>query len=238
MFMKRINYQIKSIIHKNISITVKIKKNKYSRSYKVTYDKKNLQGLVSIPKYIDFKSGFKFAEENIGWIYSQHIEMFPPIIIAEGNTIQLYGKVRNFIFKEDKKNLVSIENNNIIVSSKNKLKFTSVFFNWIKEEIIKETKSIAIIHFNNKVINKIRISNSFSYWGACNTKDSISVDWRLIFAPREVMTYIIVHELCHLTEFNHSKKFWNLVDSKFANKEKGQLWLKENANYLYRIRFF
>ena len=52
MQMKKANHQIKYIIHKDVSITVKIKKYKYSRNYKVTYDKKNLQALVSIPNYI------------------------------------------------------------------------------------------------------------------------------------------------------------------------------------------
>ena len=50
--MKKTNHQIKYILHKDISITVKIKKYKYSRNYKVTYDKKNLQALVSIPNLI------------------------------------------------------------------------------------------------------------------------------------------------------------------------------------------
>ena len=70
-----------------------------------------------------------------------------------------------------------------------------------------------------------------------NTKDSISIDWRLIFAPKFVLEYIIIHELCHLTVFNHSSKFWKLVDSKISNRKESQNWLKVNANYLYRIRF-
>ena len=99
------------------------------------------------------------------------------------------------------------------------------------------TKSILLEKFQDANIKKIRISNSFSYWGSCNTKDSISIDWRLIFAPEHVIKYIIVHELCHLTEFNHGSKFWSLVDSKIGNRNLSQTWLKENANYLYRIRF-
>ena len=75
MQMKKTNHQIKYILHKNVSITVKIKKYKYSRNYKVTYDKKNLQALVSIPNYITYQNGYKFALENIDWIYNQHIEI-------------------------------------------------------------------------------------------------------------------------------------------------------------------
>ena len=237
MQMKKINHQIKYILHKDVSITVKIKKYKYSRNYKVTYDKKNLQALVSIPNYITYQNGYKFALENIDWIYNQHIEMFPSILIDNGNKINIFGFNKTIKFKIDKTNKVEFKNNNIIISSLEKNKHNSVFYDWIKSEIIDFTKKILIERFKDNNIKKIRISNSFNYWGSCNTKDSISIDWRLIFAPKYVLEYIIIHELCHLTVFNHSSKFWKLVDSKVSNRKRSQNWLRVNANYLYRIRF-
>ena len=235
--MKKTNHQIKYILHKDVSITVKIKKYKYSRNYKVTYDKKNLQALVSIPNYITYNNGYKFALENIDWIYNQHIEMIPSILIDNENKINIFGSNKIIKFKIDKTNKVEFINNDIIISSLEKDKHNSVFYDWIKSEIIKLTEKILIDKFKDNNIKKIRISNSFNYWGSCNTKDSISIDWRLIFAPKYVLEYIIIHELCHLTVFNHSSKFWELVDTKISNRRKSQNWLNVNANYLYRIRF-
>ena len=235
--MKKTNHQIKYILHKDVSITLKIKKYKYSRNYKVTYDKKNLQALVSIPNYITYNNGYKFALENIDWIYNQHIEMIPSILIDNENKINIFGSNKIIKFKIDKTNKVEFINNDIIISSLEKDKHNSVFYDWIKSEIIKLTEKILIDKFKDNNIKKIRISNSFNYWGSCNTKDSISIDWRLIFAPKYVIEYIIIHELCHLTVFNHSSKFWELVDTKISNRWKSQNWLKVNANYLYRIRF-
>ena len=237
MQMKKTNHQNKNILHKDVSITVKIKKYKYSRNYKVTYDKKNLQALVSIPNYITYNNGYKFALENIDWIYNQHIEMIPSILIDNENKINIFGSNKIIKFKIDKTNKVEFINNDIIISSLEKDKHNSVFYDWIKSEIIKLTEKILIDKFKDNNIKKIRISNSFNYWGSCNTKDSISIDWRLIFAQKYVLEYIIIHELCHLTVFNHSSKFWKLVDSKIFNRKKSQNWLKVNANYLYRIRF-
>ena len=237
MQMKKTNHQIKYILHKDVSITVKIKKYKYSRNYKVTYDKKNLQALVSIPNYIAYQNGYKFALENIDWIYNQHIEMFPSILIDKGNKINIFDSNKTIKFKIDKTNKVEFKNNDIIIFSSERNNHNSVFYNWIKSEIIDLTKKILIEKFKDNNIKKIRISNSFNYWGSCNTKDSISIDWRLIFAPKYVLEYIIIHELCHLTVFNHSSKFWKLVDSKVSNRKRSQNWLRVNANYLYRIRF-
>ena len=85
--------------------------------------------------------------------------------------------------------------------------------------------------------HKKKISNSFNYWGSCNTAGIIHLNWRLIFAPTKILKYIIVHELCHLKEFNHTKNFWMLV-KRFCPDYKNQiLWLKQNDSYLYSIRF-
>lgn len=59
--------------------------------------------------------------------------------------------------------------------------------------------------------NKIFIKNTRSRWGSCSTKRNLNFNYRVVFLPPLLADYIIVHELCHLGEFNHSVKFWNLV---------------------------
>jgi len=59
--------------------------------------------------------------------------------------------------------------------------------------------------------NNIRISDSKGRWGACNTKGMVSFNFRVIMLEPAVIDYVIIHELCHLIEMNHSKRFWNLV---------------------------
>ena len=86
-------------------------------------------------------------------------------------------------------------------------------------------------------VKKIRLSNSYNYWGYCNSAGVISINWRLIFAPLEVMHYIVAHELSHLIEFNHGDKFWRQVESLCPDYKKQIKWLKKNDNYLYRVRF-
>ena len=220
------------------NIQLLIKKNKLSKNYKLTFDKKNLRGLVSIPYYISFKSGLKFANENIKWLYEEINKILPLILIKHNTTLLIMGKKMEIIFEEDNFNKVYIKNNRVmIISRKNGHK--KIFKKWIDCQILNQSKNYVDIISKSLDLNikEIKISNSFNYWGSCNSAGIIHLNWRLIFVPTRILKYIIVHELCHLKEFNHTKNFWLLV-KRFCPDYKNQiLWLKKNDSYLYSIRF-
>ena len=76
---------------------------------------------------------------------------------------------------------------------------------------------------------KITIKDTKSRWGSCSYQGNLNFCWRLILAPEEVLDYIVVHELCHRLEMNHSARFWAEVKRVLPEYEKGKEWLKENG---------
>jgi len=66
-------------------------------------------------------------------------------------------------------------------------------------------------------------------WGSCTVKDNINLNWRLIKAPMFVIDYVIVHELAHLIESNHTSRFWNIVRTQVPTTEKARIWLREHG---------
>ena len=60
---------------------------------------------------------------------------------------------------------------------------------------------------------KLRVNSANTRWGSCNSKGEINYTFRLILAPRDLVDYVVVHELAHLKEMNHSKKFWSIVST-------------------------
>ncbi len=77
-----------------------------------------------------------------------------------------------------------------------------------------------------------RIVDNRYRWGSCTVKDNVNFNWRLIKAPMFVIAYVIVHELAHLLEGNHTPRFWNIVRAKAPSTEKARAWLKEHGQML------
>jgi hypothetical protein len=81
-------------------------------------------------------------------------------------------------------------------------------------------------------IKGIKIIDNRYRWGSCTMNDNVNLNWRLIKAPMFVIDYVIVHELAHLMEANHTPKFWNIVRTQTSTMEKAKTWLKENGQLL------
>jgi len=79
---------------------------------------------------------------------------------------------------------------------------------------------------------RLSIRDQRTRWGACSAKRSLSFNWRLVMAPPEVAEYVVIHELAHLLEMNHSARFWKIVEKYCPDYKKRRLWLKKNGHLL------
>ena len=81
---------------------------------------------------------------------------------------------------------------------------------------------------------RIAIRDQKTRWGSCSGEGNLNFNWRLIFAPAGVLDYVVVHELAHRKEMNHSPRFWRVVEDTMPEYRKYQKWLKENGRGLHR----
>ncbi|HMQ48343.1 MAG TPA: M48 family metallopeptidase [Saprospiraceae bacterium] len=79
--------------------------------------------------------------------------------------------------------------------------------------------------FFQQKIKIVRIKKTTSNWGSCSHNGAINLSSRLLFAPDDVIDYVIIHELAHLVEFNHSPKFWRLLERAMPNYIEKEKWL-------------
>ncbi len=83
---------------------------------------------------------------------------------------------------------------------------------------------------------RIQIRDQRSRWGSCSTTGTLSFNWRLVLAPFEVLDYVVVHELCHMREANHSGRFWKLVEARRPDWRAHKDWLDEHGPELLAFR--
>lgn len=81
-------------------------------------------------------------------------------------------------------------------------------------------------------VAEVKIVDNRYRWGSCTLKNNVNFNWRLIKAPMFVIDYVIIHELAHLIEANHTPRFWNIVRAQAPTMEKAKAWLKEYGQLL------
>ncbi len=106
--------------------------------------------------------------------------------------------------------------------------------NWYKDQalayISQRTANYAIM--TGLKFQSIRINSATTRWGSCGYKDTLNFTWRLIMAPIKVVDYVIIHELMHLKQKNHSRKFWAEVAQMMPDYKQEERWLKHNSHLL------
>lgn len=80
---------------------------------------------------------------------------------------------------------------------------------------------------------RITIREQKTRWGSCSSKGNLNFNWRLILAPEEVLDYVVVHELAHRREMNHSKAFYAVVESVLPDYRQARRWLRDHGSSLF-----
>ena len=165
----------------------------------------------------------KFVEDKQGWIkeklslVNKTIEKFDDVVHYQ--RFLLYGNKYSLLLS-DVKRVETNDNFQILVPQKTERdKIMKVLKTWYKK-IAKQVLGDRLAYIESKIklkSNYFKIGDSKGRWGACNSKGVISLNWRVIMLPPQIIDYVIIHELCHLVEMNHSKNFWRLVETFLPN---------------------
>jgi predicted metal-dependent hydrolase len=84
--------------------------------------------------------------------------------------------------------------------------------------------------------HSVAVRDPKTRWGSCSSRGNLSFSWRLVLAPAEVLDYVVVHELLHLREPNHSRAFWRLVEAAMPGWQEHTRWLHEHGQELQDFR--
>jgi predicted metal-dependent hydrolase len=188
-------------------------KRKNSRNIRMHLDNNGIVK-VSLPYYTPYIAAKEFVNNNLNWI-AKKFDLFKLQI----NTYYYLGENISLIKKYDANIKIFnyiLHDNVLIVQARNFKDFSDekIFNLWLKEKAIDyippKVKEFSEIH--NFEYNSVRIKNLTSRWGSCTNKRNLTFNLKLMYFDTDVIDYVIIHELCHLKEMNHSSKFWKLVE--------------------------
>ena len=172
-----------------------------------------------VPRGYELKEAEAFLHKKVDWIL-KHLDTTK----RNESKYLLFGKEVKVSHEHElfvKKHGVKYENNslNIISPSGNMAKTENIFEKWLREiantYLPKRVKELAIQ--NGFRINNITIRGQKTRWGSCSSRGNLSFNYKLLRFNKEIIDYVIFHELCHLIEMNHSKKFWKHVEKYCPN---------------------
>ena len=200
---------------------------------------------VTIPG--SFKIGHipDLLEAKKSWILSKLAKygQFCPVTtereLKGGDTIPFLGRDLEVVIRQEYGNAdsVKLERNKLAVNLTNRNgRLNSVLEQWyrmqaatiIKDKVDKLSAQWGLTY------NRLTIRGQKTRWGSCSHKGNLNFNWKLIMAPEPVIDYVIIHELAHLKEMNHTKSFWELVAERCPRWRELKKWLKDHGPELAR----
>ena len=157
--------------------------------------------------------------------------------VSEGSRICIEGRGYNLRLKKAGRTRMDIDGDECILSLAEpesdenvraalKQAFSKRALVRIREELAVYAPKIGV------QFGRVAIRDQKSRWGSCSAKKNLNFNWKLIMAPEEALRYVVIHELCHLIEFNHSARFWSLVGKQMPEYDAWKKWLKAHGSEL------
>jgi len=195
-------------------------------------------GRVTIPRGGSFAEGRKFAERNVvwleralqrlstrsarprEWLIGTEIHFRGQLVTLEAGVNGESGQIRlgteSIKVKEPGSDLRRVIERHLWKVAANKL----------------PPKVLEYAAVHQLTVGRVMVRNQKSRWGSCSRRGTISLNWRIIQAPQFVRDYLILHELMHLRQMNHSTRFWREVECVCPDYKAAESWLKQHSTLL------
>lgn len=197
----------------------------------------DIHGVTVVVPEDDDVQPTELLKENAAWVvdkqrsYDTYREQVPDRAFEAGERFPFLGENRELVIEPRQKHGVDEDSIRLRKSAVEQSSIKQVLENFYRsrarEYLTERTDNYAEqmgVEYEN-----LELRNQRTRWGSCSTGGTISLNWRLIMAPDDVVDYLVVHELAHLTEQNHGREFWRLVGEHVPDYKEKAEWLERNS---------
>lgn len=241
---------MEAIIIDSKKVNLTFRRSKRARRLRMQMNNEGKLTLVA-PWYSTKKSVDRFVAQNIKWIEKQSAKietqkkLRPKFRYQTGDTYYYFGEpVILSVNPSDRKlPTIKVRDDKMVITLHKKIsKADGVvavrntiekFYRKKAEEVVHDRLQFFNEYYGFSY-NRVTMRNQKTRWGSCSHSGNLNFNWRLIMAPIEVIDYVVVHELCHIGQMNHSPKFWSLVSQTTPDYKEVRKWL---SNYHYLLTY-
>jgi hypothetical protein len=177
----------------------------------------------------------RFVDSHRRWIARQLAGLPPHIPFADGAEIAVLDEVLRLRHSGGGRAAARREGGELVIGG-DMARFAPRTRAWLRETARAAFFEHAHGHASQigQSVTAIRIGDPRTRWGSCSRKGRLAFSWRLVLAPRSVLDYVAAHEVAHLAEMNHSRRFWRLVDDLHPDVATARAWLSTHGPSLHR----
>lgn len=221
-------------------ITVQYVRHRLARRYILRVTRTGI-ARVTIPRWGSIAEARRFAQEHVKWIEQQIAKLSArykdEVGRAASKTVMFRGQSWPVnVVRDGERYFVVFGSESVAVTGPD-TDVQKVIETHLRE-LAEDELPRRIAELAQSVglhVRKVIVRNQKTRWGSCSRKGTISLNWRLVQAPIWVRDYLLWHELMHLREMNHSKRFWSLVASVCPDYKAAEQWIRQHSRELISV---
>jgi predicted metal-dependent hydrolase len=220
-------------------IAVSLRRHPNARNYTLRLKGTTGAPVLTMPKRGSLREARQFLDRHAGWLLREMDKLPKPRPIVPGATLPLRG-VPHRVHHRDRRGTVAVETVDgapclVVAGDLAHLRRRVVDF--LKREARRDLEPRVRRHAEalGVAVTAIRLRDQTSRWGSCTLTGHLSFSWRLIMAPPFVLDYLAAHEVAHLREMNHSRRFWRLVEALCPQTRQARAWLNAEGAKLHAV---
>ena len=218
---------------------VQLRRHRQARRYTLRVHATDRTVVLTMPLRGSVKEARAFAERNGGWIAARLKRLPQPIPFADGLELPLRDVPHRIVHRADARGTVWIEASDempLLCVAGNAEHLARRVRDFLKREAKRdlETASRRYAAVLGVTVKRVSVRDQSSRWGSCTAAGVLSYSWRLILSPPAVLDYLAAHEVAHLIEMNHSRKFWRVVAGVCPEWQRAKGWLNAHGAALHR----
>jgi len=219
---------------------VRVRRHRQARRYTLRIQSATREVVLTMPPRGSLKEARAFAQKHGSWIAARLGRLPEALAFAHDNVMPLRGLDHRIVHKCGRRGTVWVEagsdGERLLCVAGEAPHVARRISDYLKREAKNDLEAASRLAAEalGVKIKRVSVRDQSSRWGSCSTTGVLSYSWRLILAPRFVLEYLAAHEVAHLMEMNHSRRFWRLVEKICPNVARAKAWLDAHGADLHR----